>query len=76
MGPARTVGPDGVEAEIERGDHAEVAAATSQRPEQIGVLILGRAQQLAVGRHDVDGKEVVYRKGRACASASRCHRRG
>jgi hypothetical protein len=37
----------------------EVAAAASQRPEQVGVLILGRAQQLAVGRHDVGGEEVV-----------------
>ena len=29
-------------AELERGDHAEVAAAASQRPEQVGVLVLGR----------------------------------
>ena len=51
-----------MEAELERGDHAEVTAAASQRPEQVGVLILGRAQQLAVGRHDVDGEEVVDRE--------------
>ena len=48
-----------MEAELKRGDHAEVAAAASQRPEQVGVLILGRAQQLAVGRHDVDRKQIV-----------------
>src|SRR5262249_44402106 len=54
--------PDGVETELERGDHAEVAAAASQRPEQVGVLVLGRPQQLAVGRHDVDGEEIVDRK--------------
>ena len=51
-----------MEAELERGDHAEVAAAASQRPEQVGVLILGRAQQLALGGHDVDGEEVVDRE--------------
>src|SRR5262249_10512737 len=61
-GPGQDGGPDGVEAELERGDHAEVAAAASQRPEQIGVRILGRPQQLAGGRHDVDGEEVVYRE--------------
>src|SRR5262249_52700913 len=55
-------GPDGMEAELERGDNAEVAAAASQRPEQVGVRILGRPQQLAVGRYDVDGEEVVHRE--------------
>jgi hypothetical protein len=48
-----------VEAEVERRDHAEVAAAASQRPEQVGVLVLGRPQQLATGRHDVGGEEIV-----------------
>ena len=51
-----------MEAELERGDHAEVAAAASQRPEQVGVLVLGRPQQLAVGRYDVDSEEVVDRE--------------
>src|SRR5215468_7214057 len=55
-GPGQDGGPDGVEAELERGDHAEVAAASSQRPEQVGVLVLGRPQQLAVGRYDIDGE--------------------
>jgi hypothetical protein len=51
-----------VEAELERGDHAEVAAAASQRPEQVWVLVLGRPQQLAVCRHHVDGEQVVDRE--------------
>ena len=51
-----------MEAELERGDHAEVAAAASQCPEQVGVLVLGRPQQLAVGRDEVDGEEVVDRE--------------
>jgi hypothetical protein len=54
-GPRQNNGPDGVEAELERGDDAEVAAAPSQRPEQVGVLVLGRAQPLAAGRHEIDG---------------------
>ena len=51
-----------MKAELERGDHAEVAAAATQRPEQVGVLVLGRAQPLAVGRHDIDREEVVDRE--------------
>src|SRR5262245_60460289 len=39
-GPSQDGGPEGVEAELERGDHAEVAAAAAQRPEQVGVLVL------------------------------------
>src|SRR3546814_4138277 len=61
-GPGQNGGPDGVQAELERGDHAEVAAAAPQRPKQVGVLVLGRPQQLAVGGHDVDGEEVVDRE--------------
>jgi hypothetical protein len=51
-----------VEAELERGDHAEVAAAASQRPEQVRVLVRGRPQPLAVGRHDIDGEQLVHRE--------------
>src|SRR5262245_32934023 len=58
-GPGEGRGPDRVEAELERGDDAEIAAAASQRPEQVGVLVLGRPQPRAVGRHDVDGKQIV-----------------
>src|SRR3546814_9175264 len=58
-GPGQNGGPDGVQAELERGDHAEVAAAAPQRPKQVGVLVLARPQQLPVGGTDVDGGEVV-----------------
>src|SRR3546814_14610494 len=40
-GPGQNGGPDGVQAELERGDHAEVAAAAPQRPKQVGEI--GRA---------------------------------
>src|SRR3546814_7826622 len=33
-GPGQNGGPDGVQAELERGDHAEVAAAAPQRSEE------------------------------------------
>ena len=62
MGPARTVGPTECRRNSNAGDHAEVAAAAPQRPEQVGVLVLGRPQQFAVGRHDIDGEEVVDRE--------------
>ena len=51
-----------MEAELERSHHAEVAAAASHRPEQVGVLVLGRPEQLAFGGHDVNGEEVVDRE--------------
>ena len=48
-----------VQAELELGDDAEVAAATAQRPEQIGVLVGRRAQYLAVGGDDLGGLQAV-----------------
>jgi hypothetical protein len=61
-GSGQDRGPDGVKPELEGGDDAEVSAATSQRPEQVWVLVRGGPQQLAVGSHDVDGEEVVDRE--------------
>jgi hypothetical protein len=51
-----------VQAELERGDHAEVAAATAQCPEQVGVLVSGRPKLITVGGYDIDGEEVVHRE--------------
>ena len=39
--PAITIGPTGCRRELERSRDAEVAAAAVQRPEQVGVLVLG-----------------------------------
>ncbi len=50
---------DRVQTEVERGDDAEVAAATPQTPEQVGVLVLGRDDLAAVGGHDLGLDEVV-----------------
>src|SRR6185503_1246998 len=51
--------PGGMEAELERGDDPEVAAAPAQTPEQVRVLFLAGSQELAVGGDDVGGKQVV-----------------
>ena len=48
-----------VEAELERGDDAEVAAATTQRPEQLGVVLRVRAHQLSLGGHELDRGDAV-----------------
>src|SRR5581483_6823666 len=49
----------GVQALLELGGDAEVAAAAAERPEQILVLALARAQHGAVGGHHLGGEEVV-----------------
>ena len=51
-----------VQLERERRDDAEVAAAAADRPEEIRVLVLARADEAAVGEHDVRGEHVVDRQ--------------
>ena len=58
IGPPATV-LDRVQLEAERGDDAEVAAAAAQRPEEIGVLLLVRRDEAAVGEHDVGLEQIV-----------------
>jgi hypothetical protein len=45
--------------EFERGDDAVVAAPASDRPEQVGLVVVVDPAELAVGRHDLDGGEGV-----------------
>ena len=52
VGPANTV-CDLVQAEQERGDDAEVAAAAAERPEEVGVLVGVRPHVTAVRQHDL-----------------------
>ena len=47
---------DMVQAELQAGHDAEVAAAAADRPEQVRVVLGVRAEQLAVGGHDVGGQ--------------------
>ncbi len=58
---AQHVGADRVESELEAGDHAEVAAAASERPEEVGVLGRAGAHHLTGRGHDLGGLEVVDR---------------
>jgi hypothetical protein len=48
--------------ELERGHHAEVAAAAADRPEQVGVLLGGGTDELAPGCDELDRGDVVGRE--------------
>src|SRR6266446_975374 len=60
---------DFVQAERERGHHAEVAAAAAQGPQQIRILGSADAQPLAVRRHQLSAQEVVAREPEPAADA-------
>ena len=45
--------------EQEAGDHAEVAAAAAQRPEQVRILLRAGGDEAAVGEHHVGLEQVV-----------------
>jgi DNA-binding transcriptional LysR family regulator len=51
--------PVRVGAEREGGDHAEVATAAVQRPEEVGMLGLARRDLPAVGGHQLDRDQIV-----------------
>jgi hypothetical protein len=42
--------------ELERGHHAESAAAAARRPQQITVCVVGGAHERAVGKDKLDGR--------------------
>src|SRR5262245_5696405 len=44
---------------LERGHDAEVPAAATHTPEQVGVHALARGDRLAVGRDEIDGNHVI-----------------
>jgi len=51
-----------VEAELELGHDAEVAAAATERPEQVGVAILARPDDLGAGGDDRRREQGVDRQ--------------
>ena len=53
------VGAEGVEIELQGGDHAETAAAAADGPEQVGVLVAAGGADHAVGGDDLDRAQVV-----------------
>lgn len=54
--------PDLVQLELEVGDDTEVSAAAADRPEEIGVLVLGGPQDAPVGHDDLRRDQVVHRE--------------
>jgi len=56
---------DRVQAKLERRHDAEVAATSSQGPEQVGVLLFARHDEPAVGGHHVGREQVVHRQAQA-----------
>ena len=56
------VGPERLEPELEGSRDPEVPAGAAQAPEQLGLVGLGRADEPAVGGHDLDGGQVVDRE--------------
>jgi hypothetical protein len=51
-----------VQAKLELGDDAEVAAAAAQAPEEVGVLLCARLHELTVGGDQVHRNELVDRQ--------------
>ena len=56
---AGDVGAEGVQLELEGGDHPEPSASTPCRPEQVGVLVAAGGAHHPLGGHDLDGAQVV-----------------
>ena len=57
-----TIGPTGCSRYSRRRRHAEVSAAAANGPEQVGLLVLARAQDLAFGGDELDRDEIVERE--------------
>ena len=58
-----------VQAELEARHDAEVAAAATHRPVQVGILLRTRMAELAVRSHDIHGLHVVERETEASRDA-------
>ena len=67
---------DRLQAVLEARGHAEVAAASANRPEQIGLGSAVDAAQLAVGGHDLSGKHAVDRESMLAGQISNAAAQG
>ena len=54
-----------VQRKLERHDNSEIAATAAQRPQEIGILRLARANEPTVGGDDIRGQQVVGSKSMA-----------
>ena len=57
--PGQDHGADRMQAKLERAHDAEIAAASAQRPEQVGVFGCAGLDELAFGRHHVGRDQIV-----------------
>ena len=60
--PPRTIGPTARPRNSKLVTAAEVAAASAQRPEEVGVLVGGGPHDAAVGQHDLGCQQRVDRE--------------
>jgi len=61
----------GMEPVLERCCDAEVSSPSTQRPEEVGIGLLGDAPYFPVCRHQLDREQVVCGEPRGCPSANR-----
>src|SRR6185369_14241068 len=64
------VGPEWLEAELKRRRDPEVPAGAAQSPEELWLLGFGRADEPAVGGHELDGAQVVDREPEVALEAA------
>ena len=64
------LGAERLEPELERRRDPEVPAGAAQAPEELGLLGLGRADEPAVGRDELDGRQVVDREPEVALEAA------
>ena len=67
---------DRVQAELEAGGDAEVAAAAADGPEQLGMGLGVDLEQAAVGGHHLGGQQVVDGQAVLSDQIARCRRQG
>src|ERR1700749_2751723 len=61
---------------LERAHYSEIAAAATERPEQIGIFGFARAHELTFSRHDVGRDQVVGGKPKLAAEPSKTAAQG
>src|ERR1700730_387666 len=62
--------PDGMQAKLERAHYPEIAAASTEGPEQIGIFGFARVHKLTFSRHHVGRDQVIGGKPELAAEPS------
>ena len=61
---------DGVHPKLKRSDHAEVSASAAHCPKEVGILLIVRGNEAAIGQHHVDRQQIVDRQSVSAAKIS------